>query len=97
MLVKKGGLIAVNSDSVSDSVEIRDDVEVVRIPFMTLSSEANNKKGANIVAGGAVIKKTEMFDLDTTKNVLRTFFEDKGKGKFVESNEAALMKGYESL
>ena len=96
-LVKPGGLIAVNSDAVNDSVEVRDDVEVMRIPFMTLSSEANNKKGANIVAGGAVIGKTEMFDLETTKKVLKAFFEDKGKGKFVESNEAALMKGYESL
>jgi 2-oxoglutarate ferredoxin oxidoreductase subunit gamma len=96
-LVKKGGLIAINSDNVSEDTNIREDVDVIRLPFVALSNQANNAKGANIVAGGAILKKTNMFELETAKKVLKDFFEEKGKSKYVVSNESALMMGYEGV
>ena len=47
-LMKTGGKIFVNSDMIPDDVDIRNDVEVVRIPCITLANQAKNLKGANL-------------------------------------------------
>lgn len=94
-LVKPGGLIAINSDSVNGDVKVREDVEVLRMPFVSLSNHVKHPKGANIVAGGAVLKKTGVFELETAQKIMKGFFEEKGKARYSDINEAAMAIGYE--
>ncbi|MDR1272800.1 MAG: 2-oxoacid:acceptor oxidoreductase family protein [Clostridiales Family XIII bacterium] len=96
-LLKDGGLLVVNSDAISDDEEIHLNADVVRVPCLTLAKEVSNPKGANIVAIGALLKRSGIFDFETAKEVMTGYFEEKGKGKYTEANEAALKKGWESV
>ena len=94
--VKKGGLVLINSDTVGDEVPFEmEGVRVIRTPFATIAREVNNAKGANIAALGQLLKITEMFEPETFKSGLRTYFEDKGKGKYAQANAAAFDAGYQ--
>lgn len=93
-LVKKGGLVIVNSDGVSADAQIRNDVEVLRIPCLSLANKVNNPKAANIVVIGAIISMCNLFDKDKSIRILGEYFKEKGKDKYIKSNERAFLEGY---
>lgn len=89
-MVKKGGLIIVDSDLVNREVE-RDDVEVIKVPAQTEAGKIGNRRIANMVLLGAFVEKTKIVEMDVLVEALRAH----GKEKFFEYNKAALEKGAE--
>ncbi len=94
-LVKEGGYIIVNSDIVADQQQYPDNVNIVKVPCITLAGKVNNPKGANLVAIGALIRNCELFTREQALLSMNRFFKDKGKEKFNELNTAAFESGYD--
>ena len=88
--IKQNGLLIMDSDLISRDIE-RDDIEVLRIPAQTLAENLGNKKIANMVLLGALIKKTNIVDMSMLLKALK----DHGKAKFYDLNKRALEKGAE--
>ena len=89
--IEKNGFLVINT-SLADEIESRD-VNVVRIDATNIANELGNVKVANIVAVGALIKKSNILRLEDAKKALPLVL--KGKKELVEINEKALMKGAE--
>ena len=89
--VEKNGFLVINT-SLADEIESKD-VNVVRIDATNIANELGNIRVANIVAVGALIKKSNILKLENAKKALPLVL--KGKKELVEINEKALMKGVE--
>ena len=89
--VEKNGFLVINT-SLADEIESRD-VNVVRIDATNIANELGNIRVANIVAVGALIKKSNILKLENAKKALPLVL--KGKKELVDINEKALMKGVE--
>ncbi len=92
--LKKGGLLILNSDVITDKDPIPDGFQKIWLPVNTLALESGSMKAANIVSVGLVIRLLKLCDLKTAENVVCDYFESKGKGAFNEGNAAALKAGY---
>lgn len=92
--LKPGGMIFANSDMISQDAPLPDNAKAFWIPCTTLAREAKNLKGANLVMLGAVVKKCAFFEKDYAIDIMKGFFEEKGKGKFNAANEEAFLAGY---
>ncbi len=92
--VKPGGIIFASIEMIAKDSPIPEGVQVIWIPCTSLAKEAKNLKGANLVMLGAMIKKCGFFEKEYALTTLKTFFEDKGKGKFNAANEKAFLAGY---
>jgi len=91
-LVKKDGLLLVNSSIVSEKSS-RSDVDVVYVPCNEIAEKIGNPKGANVVFLGAYLaKKGSVVDVDTMIEAIRTELGAK-KAKFLEGNIKALHAG----
>lgn len=77
-LVKKGGLIIVNS-TIVNNYKFRGDVEVIAVEATAIAEAAENHRGANIVTLGALAASGKLFDKKTTIEGIEEFFEAKGK------------------
>ncbi|MBS3098302.1 2-oxoacid:acceptor oxidoreductase family protein [Candidatus Woesearchaeota archaeon] len=89
--VEKNGFLVINT-SLADEIESKD-VNVVRIDATNIANELGNIRVANIVAVGALIKKSNILKLENAKKALPLVL--KGKKELVDINEKALMKGVE--
>lgn len=88
--VVPGGLIIVDSSLVNREV-VRKDVEVLNIPATEIADEIGDKRIANMVLLGALIKKTAVMPMDALLKALM----DHGKRDFYDINKKALGKGAE--
>jgi 2-oxoglutarate ferredoxin oxidoreductase subunit gamma len=91
--VKPNGLIVINSTIVPKK-DIRNDVNVVRIPATDIAVELGNIRAANIVILGALLNKLPIVPKELLLDVVRDFFSGKGSN-VIELNENALNAGYE--
>lgn len=92
--LKPDGLLIVNSNTVEQDAKINFEGKVLRLPINDLATELNNPKAVNVISVGVVIKAIGIFDRDAAIDTMCQFFEDKGKGKFNESNRKAFITGY---
>lgn len=90
--VVPGGLIIKDSSLVDRDIE-RDDVTVISIPATEMADEIGDRKIANMVLLGALIKKTGVMPLES---LLKSLGEH-GKKSFFEVNKIALEKGAECV
>ena len=90
--IKHNGLLIMDSDLISRDID-RNDIEVLKIPAQTLAEELGNKKIANMILLGALIKKTKIVNM----NMLLKALKDHGKEKFFNLNKRALEKGAELI
>jgi len=89
--LKEGGLL-VSNKSLIDEGPKRRDVKVVNIPMTALAGALGNTRCANMIAAGALIKRSKMI---TLRNVLAALKEAlKGKEDLFLLNKKALEKGY---
>lgn len=93
-LVKKDGLVVINSDAISSDIVLRDDVNVLRVECVSLAKKINNLKAANIITLGIIIKYYNLFDKEYSLEILDRFFAEKGKDKYSETNRLAFNEGY---
>ena len=93
-MCKPNAKIFVNSHAVRKDYPFPAGMEVTMIDCMDLANSVNNPKGANLVMTAAVIKKCGLFELDFAQDAMCSFFEEKGKGKYNQSNRNAFAAGY---
>ncbi len=90
--VKPGGLILVNSSLISDKV-VRDDVRVIYVDANEIAHQVGNDKASNLVVLGAYIKASDLFEKQVMLDTIAKVFA--GKPKFIPSNQACFVAGYE--
>lgn len=90
--VKSGGLVLVNSSLISEKVK-RDDVTVVYVDANAVAHKVGNDKASNLVVLGAYIKYSNLFTKEVMLSTIEKVFA--AKPKFIESNKACFMAGYE--
>jgi len=91
------GLIIYNSDRILPEEIPNTSNDLVGLQFDTLSTLLANPKAINIMAIGALIKKTHLFSPDDTIEAVQSFFTVRGKGKYVSANTEAFWSGYNSI
>jgi|TARA_B100001971_G_C18179782_1_gene532077 2-oxoglutarate ferredoxin oxidoreductase subunit gamma len=89
--IEKNGFLVINT-SLAEDIEGKD-INVIRINATEIAYELGNVRVANIVAIGALIKKSGILQFNNLKKVLSSVL--KGKQELVEINEKALEKGAE--
>jgi len=92
-MVKEGGIVIANK-SLIQAITKRKGVTVMNIPFTDMASKLGNVRCANMIALGALLKKTKIFPLRTVASALKDMIGDK-KG-LLELNKRALEKGFAS-
>ncbi len=90
--VKSGGLVLVNSSLISEKVK-REDVTVVYVDANAVAHKVGNDKASNLVVLGAYIKYVNLFPKEVMLSTIEKVFAS--KPKFIESNKACFMAGYE--
>ncbi len=90
--VKSGGLVLVNSSLISEKVK-REDVTVVYVDANAVAHKVGNDKASNLVVLGAYIKYSNLFPKEVMLGTIEKVFAS--KPKFIESNKACFMAGYE--
>ena len=90
--VKSGGLVLVNSSLISEKVK-REDVTVVYVDANAVAHKVGNDKASNLVVLGAYIKYSNLFPKEVMLGKIEKVFAT--KPKFIESNKACFMAGYE--
>ena len=89
--VVPGGIIVVNTSMIKRDLK-RKDVELVEVPATNAAIELGNVRTANIVALGALIKKTGILKIESLSKAIEELFASK-KPDLVEINQSALKKG----
>lgn len=93
--VAKNGLIILNSSLIKRDIK-RNDIEVIKIPATDLANELGNVRVANLILLGALIKKTNILNLNKAIETLPKAF-PKRKQDLIEINIKALKKGAELI
>ena len=88
--LKPKGLLIIDSDFIDRNLE-RHDIEVIAIPAQTLAEEIGDRRIANMILLGALVKKTGIVSMEILLEALRIH----GKEDFYEINKMALEKGTE--
>lgn len=89
--LKAGGNLFLNSSLVVD-VEIREDVNVYRVPANELALELGNLKVANMIMLGAYLAITKLFTEEEVLDILKKKFTG-AKAKLIDINRQALECG----
>ena len=94
-IVKKKGLLVVNSSLVRDEV-CRKDLKVIKIEATGIAEKVGNGLFANMVALGVMAKLTGAFPLDRTGEILQKYF-PADKHSFIPMNVKAIEAGVEAV
>lgn len=92
-LIKKGGIILINS-SLVDGTPDRDDIETVKIPANKIALELGNERTVNMIMLGAYAAKTGVTSQESLIGGMREVLKSKKAG-LVELNKTAIEKGVE--
>lgn len=93
--VRPGGTVIINRDLVDVPVD-RDDVKVVEINSDTIAEEIGNPKVSNMVAIGAVLGSTGLFDKEALLESYKGMLPPE-KQKFIPINVEAVNRGYAAV
>lgn len=92
-IVKKGGIVVVNSSVVDMPIE-RDDVTVLRVDATNIAIELGNPKVQNMVMLGGCLKVNTNFTLEDAEKVLYEKFGEKNP-KLIPLNLQGIKRGLE--
>lgn len=90
--IPAGGICLINS-SLIPITSGRDDLIEVLIPCNHIANELNNPRGPNMVILGAFVGSSKVVTLESIESIVRHEFAS--KPKFIDSNVALLVRGYE--
>lgn len=93
--VQQDGVIVLNS-SLIDDFSLDKSHKVVLLPVNELAKDLGNQKVINMVALGGWSKATGKLSLSALKKGMKLTLEESGKERFVDINQKALEKGYET-
>ncbi|SCK04252.1 Pyruvate synthase subunit porC [uncultured Clostridium sp.] len=87
--IKSNGILIIDSELVRVKVN-RKDITILKIPAETLSLEIGDKRYANMIILGALIKVIKTLDLESVIKSINIH----GKEKYYTNNKLALEKGF---
>jgi 2-oxoglutarate ferredoxin oxidoreductase subunit gamma len=90
-ILKPGGVL-ISNKSLIDERSKRRDIKVVNIPMTFLASKLGSTRCANMIAVGAIVKRSKTLSIRNVITALKEVFKDK-EDLFV-MNKKALEKGY---
>ncbi len=93
--LRPGGKMFVNNSILHEDKVLREDIEVYFVDASTIASDLENKRGANIVMLGAMVKGTDLYEKDKFAESLKKYFEEKGKHN--PRNIDCFTAGYEKV
>ncbi len=91
--LKTDGLLIANRSTIG-SEDLPDTCKVLNLPIDELAAEAGSTRSANLITIGAVIRETGIIGKEEACRLMCEFFENKGKGKYNETNVRAFNAGY---
>jgi 2-oxoglutarate ferredoxin oxidoreductase subunit gamma len=91
-LVKKGGLLLVNSSLVDRSPQ-RGDIETLMVPANEIAEELGDKRMANLVMMGALLQRRPVFSLQELASALEKHLPERHR-HMLEANKKAMQRGY---
>ena len=91
--VLPGGRMIINS-SLVDQEPTRTDIEIYKVPFNDLATEAGNERGMNMLVAGVYAAISGVVSLDNLYDAIDHAFEG-AKAKFIPGNKAMAKLGYE--
>jgi 2-oxoglutarate ferredoxin oxidoreductase subunit gamma len=94
-ILKKGGLLLINSSLVKDLPK-RDDIRTVTIEASGLAEKIGNIRFANMVALGAMARLTGALSIGEIGDILKNFFSP-DKHKFIPKNAEAIQAGFDAV
>lgn len=94
-LVKKGGLLVVNSSLVT-AVSDREDIEAIYIPANQIAEEMGTVKMLNVVTLGALLAERPLLTLEAMEQALQDHLPAR-KAHLIDSNRDALRMGYDFI
>ena len=89
--LKNGGILISNKTLIG-TVPKRKGITVVNIPLTEAASKLGDVRSANMIAVGALAKRSKMLSIRNITNALGVVF--KNNDKFLSGNKKALEKGY---
>ncbi len=89
-VIKQNGIILINSSLISISAG-REDVDNFPVPVTEIAQRIGSVKIANIVALGAFVARSKIFDFELLRETVLKEFSN--KKKFIDLNMAALDEG----
>jgi 2-oxoglutarate ferredoxin oxidoreductase subunit gamma len=89
--IKPGGTLVVNSSLIPQKSE-RDDINVIYISASDLAEEMGNKRIANVICLGALVKDTGVVTLEAVEQALADHLPERHR-KLLGLNKDALAKG----
>jgi 2-oxoglutarate ferredoxin oxidoreductase subunit gamma len=92
-LIKKGGIMLINSSLVDGKAE-REDIEVVYIPANKLALELGNERAVNMIMMGAFASKTGVTSLESLIGGMSEVLKSKNAG-LVDLNKRGMQRGAE--
>jgi 2-oxoglutarate ferredoxin oxidoreductase subunit gamma len=90
-MLKPGGIL-ISNRSLIDSPSKRRDIRSVSIPMTDLASKLGSTRCANMIAVGALVKRSKALSIRNVINALKELFRD--KEDLFAMNKKALEKGY---
>lgn len=91
-LKDKGTLIL--NKSLIDEMPKRKNIKIVKMPLTKMASKIGDTKCANMIAIGALVKKTKLVSMANVTGALEDMLKD--KKKLLIMNKKALEKGYKA-
>jgi len=92
--VKPNGTVIVNSDMVEVEDDVRKDINIIKVPCLTIAKNINHEKGANIVMAGVIVKISGDFTEEEGLSGMNDMFKKKGKEKYEAINTMAFKEGF---
>jgi 2-oxoglutarate ferredoxin oxidoreductase subunit gamma len=90
-LVRKGGVLIVNSSLVDRSAK-RDDIQVVEVPANEIAEELGYQRLANLVMVGALLQMLPVLEIKSISEALELHISDRHR-ELIEVNKKALERG----
>lgn len=91
--LKSKGILIMNKSLIGAKPK-RKDIKIVSIPMTGLASKLGNTRSANMIAIGALLKRSKLFPLKTITCALKNMLGD--KEDLYVTNKKAIEKGYNS-
>lgn len=91
--VKTGGKIIINC-SLVEQEPTRTDLQVYRVPFNDLATQAGNERGMNMLVAGVYAAISGIITLENLYTAIEHAFEG-SKAKFIPGNKAMAKAGYD--
>lgn len=89
--VKEGGLLVVNTSLVDRNPE-REDLDILLIPAIEIAEELGEKRLANLVLLGGLVRRTQLFTLEEVFEALERHIPEHRRN-LLEANLKALKRG----